>query len=533
MEQKIDVKDLRVGMFVADLDRPWIDTPFLIQGFLIEEEAQIAQLQGHCDWVIVDRQRSAGEEYEAPKVAKVEKPKVSHEPRITVTTVTRAASAAPQRKGGKDKAHPPPRSQAPKANNPYARTSGAARTKVVISAADEERPTIAVTGKLEHLEGFSSRTPIVDKGEGFLSRLFGGVRDFMARDEVEKFDDKVEIVDNRPVERPSILPPHIQLTIYEDQRTVEEELAPANTAYSRTSDLLGKLAEDLKVGNKLEIEQVQEVVDEMVDSMVRNPDALLWVARLREKDMTTYGHGLQVAVYLVAFGRHLGFPKTQLGHLGQTGLLLDIGKIKMPRQLLEKNGPLTPEEFTLIKTHVDRGLEILNETPNFHPDIMDGIAQHHERHNGTGYPFGLAGEAISIFGRMAGITDCFAAMTKRRPYADAISSYEALKCLSGWSGEYFHEAMVEQFIQSVGVFPVGSLVELSSGEVSIVVSHNKVRRLKPRVLVVTGPDKSPSKFPMMLDLLYDPKLGGDKPVYIRRGLPTCAYGLDPREYYLS
>jgi HD-GYP domain-containing protein (c-di-GMP phosphodiesterase class II) len=533
MEQKIDVRDLRVGMFVADLDRPWIDTPFLIQGFLIEEPAQIAQLKSHCEWVIVDRQRSAGEEYEAPAVVKIEKREVSHEPRVIVTTVVgRDTTAAPSRKGGKGKPAPPPRS-APHAHNTNARRPASTEPRIVISSADEEKPKISVTGKLQHLEGFSTRTPVPDKGEGLISRIFGGFRDLISREEGEKFDDRVEIVENRPVERPSILPPHVEITIYEDQRTVEEELAPANTAYSRTSDLLGKLAEDLKLGNKLEIEQVQEVVDDMVESMVRNPDALLWVTRLREQDVATYGHGLQVAVFLVAFGRHLGFPKTQLGHLGQTGLLLDIGKIKMPRELLEKNGPLTPEEFTLIKTHVDRGLEILNETPNFHPDIMDGIAQHHERHNGTGYPFGLAGDAISIFGRMAGITDCFAAMTKRRPYADAISSYEALKSLSGWSGEYFHEAMVEQFIQSVGVFPVGSLVELSSGEVSIVVSHNKVRRLKPRVLVVTGPDKSPSKFPMMLDLLYEPKLGGDKPVYIRRGLPTGAYGLDPREYYLS
>jgi HD-GYP domain-containing protein (c-di-GMP phosphodiesterase class II) len=531
MEHKIDVKDLRVGMFVADLDRPWIDTPFLIQGFLIEEPAQIAQLKTHCDWVIVDRQRSAGEEYEAPAVMKIVLPAVSHEPRITVTTVVgRREAEAPARKGGA-KPPPPPKDRKPDHRPDRGPESGEPR--IVISSADEETPRIKVSGKLEHLEDIDPDRFIDEKGESLMRRIFGGFRDFISRDGHEKFDDKVEIVDNRPVERPSVLPPHIQLTIYEDQRTVEEELAPANTAYSRTSDLLGKLAEDLKSGNKLEIEQVQEVVDDMVESMVRNPDALLWVTRLREQDVATYGHGLQVAVFLVAFGRHLGFPKSQLGHLGQTGLLLDIGKIKMPRELLEKRGPLSPDEFTLIKTHVDRGLEILAETPNFHPDIIDGIAQHHERHNGSGYPYGLKGDAIGIFGRMAGITDCFAAMTKRRPYADAISSYEALKSLSGWSGEFFHEAMVEQFVQSVGVFPVGSLVELSSGEVSIVVSHNKVRRLKPRVLVVTGPDKTPSKFPMMVDLLYEPKLGGDKPVYIRRGLPTGAYGLDPREYYLS
>ncbi|MCW5593877.1 MAG: HD-GYP domain-containing protein, partial [Burkholderiales bacterium] len=281
------------------------------------------------------------------------------------------------------------------------------------------------------------------------------------------------------------------------------------------------------------IARVEEVVDEMVESMVRNPDALMWVARLREQDITTYGHGLQVAVYLVAFGRHLGFPRAELSQLGTIGLLLDIGKIKLPKSILEKQGRLTPEEFEIAKSHVMLGLEILSATPNWPVEVLEGIAQHHERMNGSGYPRGLKAEQIGIFGRMAGIGDCFAALTKSRPYAEAVSSYEALRSITGWGGEYFHAPLTEQFVQAIGVFPVGSLVELSTGEVAVVVSHNKVRRLKPRVLLLTGPDKTPSAYPIMVDLLYDPLLGGEEPAFIRRSLPAGAYGLNPRENYLS
>ena len=290
---------------------------------------------------------------------------------------------------------------------------------------------------------------------------------------------------------------------------------------------------DIRLGRPFEVDRVDEIVVDMVESIVRNPDALMWVARLREQDASTYGHGLQVSVYLTSFGRHLGFPKEQLAMLAQIGLLLDIGKIRLPKELLEKQGKLSDDEFAIAKKHVDHSLDILAGTPNFDAPVLEAIGQHHERLNGSGYPKGLQGDEISIYGRMAGITDCFAALIKRRPYADAVSSYEALRSLTSWGGELFQEALVQQFVSSVGVFPVGSLIELSTGEVAVVVAHNKVRRLKPRVLIVTGPDKTPAPHPTMVDLLYDPKLGGDEPAYIKRGLPAGAYGLDLRDFYLA
>jgi HD-GYP domain-containing protein (c-di-GMP phosphodiesterase class II) len=333
--------------------------------------------------------------------------------------------------------------------------------------------------------------------------------------------------------RTALLPAGIAPQTYRDQVSVEQEVPRAREAVAQAADLLDKLVADIRVGQSFEVERVEEIVADMVESVVRNPDALMWVARLREQDTTTYGHGLQVSVYLTSFGRHLGFPKPQLAMLAQVGLLLDIGKIRLAKGLLEKQGKLTPAEFDIAKTHVQHGLEILAETPNFDPQILDAIAQHHERLNGSGYPRQLEGDEISIYGRMAGIADTFSALIRPRPYADAMSSYEALRALTGWGGELFHEALVQQFVSSVGVFPVGSLIELSTGEVAIVVAHNKVRRLKPRVLVVTGPDKTPAPHPTMVDLLYDPKLGGDEPAFIKRGLPAGAYGLDLRDFYLA
>ncbi len=480
MHSKVAVKDLKVGMFVADLDRPWIDTPFLLQGFLIEDSRQIAELQRICEYVVVDRARSTGDEFRKPE------------------GTGKPPGAAPVR--------------------------SSASLSIQLDTASRPQPNGSKAGVTEPL-------PAATPAGGGLGGIVDSLKNLFRRAPKALPDNPADLAPESP--RTALLPPSVQVTIYPDTRTVEEEIAPARAAYDRTSEVLRKIASDVWAGHPVEIARVEEVVDEMVESMVRNPDALMWVARLREQDITTYGHGLQVAVYLVAFGRHLGFPRAELSQLGTIGLLLDIGKIKLPRALLEKQGRLTPEEFETAKSHVNLGLDILAATPNWPIEVLEGIAQHHERMNGSGYPRALRAERIGIFGRMAGITDCFAALTKSRPYAEAVSSYEALRSITGWGGEYFHAPLTEQFVQAIGVFPVGSLVELSTGEVAVVVSHNKVRRLKPRVLLLTAPDKTPSAYPIMVDLLYDPLLGGEEPAFIRRSLPTGAYGLNPRENYLS
>ena len=432
MHVKVASKDLKSGMFVADLDRPWIDTPFLLQGFLIDDGAQIDQLQRFCHHVMVDLERSVGDAYRAPEsVPLPRRPRTPPAPSLPLVQKTTAPAA-------------------------------------------------------------------------------------FARPEVD---------------RPSFLPAGVRQEVYPQTTELEEELVEARTSYRETREVLLRVVDDIASGRSLAVHEIEDVVEDMVESMVRNPDALMLVARLRAQDMAAYGHGLQVAVYLVAFGRHLGFPRDFLGRLGTMGLLLDVGKLRMPRPLLEKNARLSDAEFETIKGHVRLGLDILAEARDLHPDALEGVAQHHERENGSGYPEGLTGGDIGTFGRMGAIADSFAALTSKRPYAEAISAYEGLRNLNAWAGDFFHAPMVEQFGQAIGVFPVGSMVELSSGEVAIVLSHNNVRRLKPRVLVVTGPDKSLSPHPAPLDLLYQPE--DRDAVHIRRGLPMGAHGIDAREYYLA
>lgn len=521
MASKIYANDLKVGMFVAELDRPWVDTPFLLQGFLIENDEQIHALRTHCEWVIVDRARSTGAEYEsvagagpiAPNLGRLPRPP-SNAQRIDPEAATPLSSPAPDSKE-------PARAPKPR---PAKRTATQAQAHAAAAS----------TAEID-TSGFGSSAAA--GGPGFFSRLFSGLRGRRkAPGESPSAPSAPEAFRETPQEfaaRAELIPAGIEVQTYQDQVSVEEEVPLAQAAVTRASGLLEKLIADIKLGQNFEIERVEEIVAEMVESVVRNPDAAMWIARLREEDISTYGHGLQVSVYLTAFGRHLGFPKPQLEQLAQIGLLLDIGKIKLPRYLLEKQGRLTAEEYEEAKRHVQHGIDILSETANIDPEVIEGIEQHHERMNGSGYPHSCMGDEIGIYGRMAGIVDTFAALTNHRPYAAAASSYEALRSINGWAGEFFHEPLVQQFVSSIGVFPVGSLIELSSGEVAIVVAHNKVRRLKPRVLVVTGPDKTRSPHPAMLDLLYDNKAGGDEPVYIKRGLPAGAYGLDLKDFYLA
>ena len=515
MHQKITASDLKIGMFIVDLDRPWIDTPFLLQGFLLEDNEQLQQLRQHCLWAMIDPHRSVGITFDTPASRKLTPPR-------TTTAPSRAPQASAETKKPENiKAGSREFAISVKDSRSQG-TSGSSRGQLAPSAAARRAGSDNASGSVS---------------SGGLRSLWGNLREgvtgMFARNDSDKpyLDDTVE-ASSPPGEiaRPSFIPETVQLSVYEDKTTVEVEIGAAADAFKRTHDLLHRIAEDIRTGDGLQLENVETVVEDMVDTMVRNPDALRWVARMREQDLTIYGHGLSVAVNLVAFGRHLGYPREQLAQLGMLGLLLDIGKIKLPRELLEKNARLTADEFEQIKEHVDLGLAILHETPKIHPDVLEGIAQHHERMNGSGYPNNLMGDRISTFGRMGAIADTYAAVTKPRPYAEVISPHQALQMLSSWSGSQFQADMVEQFIQSIGVFPVGSMVELSTGEVAVVVTHSKFKRLRPKVLILTEPDKTVRGNPSTYDLLYDVS---ETPVYIRCGLPSKAYGLDPRDFYAA
>jgi HD-GYP domain-containing protein (c-di-GMP phosphodiesterase class II) len=260
--------------------------------------------------------------------------------------------------------------------------------------------------------------------------------------------------------------------------------------------------------------------------VLRNPDALLLFSRLRAKGEYTESHAIDSAIYMITFGRFLQLSRAQIEFLGYLGLLQDVGKVRLERELLEKHGRLSLGEFEQAKLHVRYSEEILRSTPGLPGDLARVAGLHHERLDGSGYPKGLRGPEIGLYGLIAGIVDTFDALTVKRPYADPISPSAAISLLYKWRGIYFDAHLVEQFIRCIGIFPVGSLVELNTGEVGVVIAQNPAKRLLPRVMVVRDAQRNPMIPQKLLDLARSPMASKDEPYRIRG---TLEYGAVPFE----
>ena len=271
----------------------------------------------------------------------------------------------------------------------------------------------------------------------------------------------------------------------------------------------------------------------LVDSVLRNPDAYFWLETMRHHDSYTYSHAMNCCALMAAFGRHLGLGDEQLHDMATGGLLLDIGKTALPEALLESREQLDAAGLEIIQGHLRHGVRLYDASGATNLFVREILETHHEREDGSGYPSGMAGSGIPLFGRIAGIVDSFDAMTSARPYRAAVSKYEALQHMYRARGRLFQADLVEQFVQCLGVYPVGTLVELSTGEVAVVMAQNPVRRLFPRVIVLTDVSRKLRNGFESRDL-RDTLAGGTAAtqVSIRKSLPFGAYGLDPRELYL-
>ena len=270
----------------------------------------------------------------------------------------------------------------------------------------------------------------------------------------------------------------------------------------------------------------------MVDSITRKPGASIWLARLKSQDSYTYRHCIAVAIWCTIIGRQIGLPKKELALLSTGGMLLDIGKLKIPPAILNKTEQLSQREFELVKKHVDLSLKMARESSRTLPkSVLDMIAAHHERFNGGGYPNALQGTQIPLYARIAAIADCYDAMTSQRVYAKPITHAAAIKKMYEWRGFDFQPELIDAFIQSVGIYPTGTLVELTSGEVGIVIRENPGKRLRPQVLVVLDSVKNEYQHFKELDLAQ-PQDPGGTPIEILKTLEPGAYGLDPEALYL-
>jgi HD-GYP domain-containing protein (c-di-GMP phosphodiesterase class II) len=317
------------------------------------------------------------------------------------------------------------------------------------------------------------------------------------------------------------------------QVDVQHEMHKAEAVHASLEASISEVMTDLQAGRRLDLEKLKDGVDAMVDSILRNPTAFVWLKEMKRRDDYAYQHAMGCAIWAASFGRHLGLERAELQLLALGGLLCDVGKTRLPTELLSKRTPLTPAEVDLVHQHVQHGLDIIDGTPNLSPRIREIVATHHERHDGSGYPFRLTGSEIPIFGRIMGVVDSYEAMTSTRPYAKSRSPHQAVNELYLLRGTLFQAELIEQFIQNCGIYPTGSLVELSNGQVAVVTDVHSLKRLRPRVMLLLDADKLPLQQFRVLDLGEVEEDDRGQPLTVKGGLPTGAYGIDPVELFLA
>ncbi|MFO7859397.1 MAG: HD-GYP domain-containing protein [Ectothiorhodospiraceae bacterium] len=372
------VGDLRLGLYVAALDRPWVETPFLFQGFTLEDVADIERLQELCRHVYVDAERS-----------RVPVPEPSRRP-------------VPRR-------------------------------------------------RVDFHESVRLAAQSRENGRRFMHDVF----------------------------------------------------------------------RDIRLGHSVDAPRARQVVSDMATQVARDAEASLWLTNLKNRDAYTSFHCLNVCVLTLAFCQFLGYSREEMEPIGLGALLHDIGKIDTPPGILDKRGALTEAEFAAIKRHPVDGYERLRQSPRIPELALTIVRSHHERVGGQGYPDGLAGDAVIEPVRIVGIADCYDALTSDRPYRNSMPAQEVLGLLHDQSERDFGRDFVEAFIRCVGIYPVGSLVELDSGALGLVISAEPDQRLAPRILLIRSPDGLfyPER------RIIDPALRPD-PIRVRRVVNATEHGVD-------
>lgn len=317
---------------------------------------------------------------------------------------------------------------------------------------------------------------------------------------------------------------------YTEHSPVEQELERARPSHEVLAQLIVEIRKVMQTGRALNIDVLKQPVSQMVNSIVKNPDAYIWLTSIKKFDSFLYKDALTCAVLGTALGRRLGIRTEDLGELATGCLLMDIGKLSLPAELVHKSGRLGHDEWEQMKTHVELGVRFLERQSSNKRRILDVVRTHHERIDGSGYPAGSSADLIPLFGQIAGIVDQYVAVTSPRPFAKAMSPSEAETLLYQQRGLALDELLVDYFIQTLSTYPTGALVELSSGEVALVKAQSPHFRLKPSVILLLDANKQPYGNYTLVHL-DDYKRDG-RAVNIRRTLPAGACGLEIEELSL-
>ncbi len=287
--------------------------------------------------------------------------------------------------------------------------------------------------------------------------------------------------------------------VVQEKASFNEEFKRASRIVSKGKEAVVSMFQEARMGKAIEAEAAAPLVEEISNSVMRNPGALISLARLKTADDYTFMHSVAVCALMIALARQLGLEEAQVRDAGMAGLLHDLGKAMIPLEILNKPGKLTDEEFDLVKTHPEEGYKLLLEGRGVSEVTKDVCLHHHEKIDGSGYPKKLNGDTMSIFAKMGAVCDVYDAVTSNRPYKAGWDPAESIKRMAEWKG-HFDPAVFQAFVKSLGIYPIGSLVRLASGKLGVVIEQGEQSLLKPKVKVFFSTKAQAYIKPEVIDL---------------------------------
>jgi len=310
--------------------------------------------------------------------------------------------------------------------------------------------------------------------------------------------------------------------------TLNEELKRSRKVYGEANKIISNIMHDVRIGKQVEVERIDPVVEKMANSILRNKDALLSLCRIKNKDDYTFLHSVSVGALLISFAHALDFKRDVIKLLGVGGMLHDIGKTKVPNEILNKPGALTEEEFVIMKSHVVHGCSILRKSPGIAQVSFDVASQHHERFDGSGYPLGLKNSEMSVYGQMAAIVDVYDAITADRCYHKGMEPTVAIRKMFEWSKFHFNPKLLRTFIRIVGIYPVGTLVMLESGKIGVVIEQSETDMTRPLVRIIFDAKKNYFIAPKDIDLAKPLGQGGGDRIINYES--SAKWNIDPNKF---
>lgn len=290
--------------------------------------------------------------------------------------------------------------------------------------------------------------------------------------------------------------------------SLSEEMSRAKGAFSEATRIIRNLMDDIRLGNQIDIAVTKPTVEKITASVLRNSNAMMTMRRLKSVDEYTFLHSVSVCAMLASFAKVIDMELSDIHDISLGGLIHDIGKMRVAAAVLHKPAKLSEEEFRHIKSHVVLGSDLIRQTPGIPALALEVLELHHERYDGSGYPKGLKGKEIPLAGRMSAIIDVYDAITSDRVYCKGMSPAQAVQKLFEWSKHHFDPEMMQLFLKSVGIYPVGSLVKLESGRLGVVISQSESHLLTPTIRVMYDGKRQYYITPEVLDLSRPLGAGG-------------------------